>query len=532
MTNPASEADAAATSSLTPAVASPSTAGAAAPATATPAADSSGHKQVGKAALIYGLGMVLSRLASLIMLPVYTRMLKPDDYGLLQMLDITVDIVALLVNAGTLAGVMRFYFKAESDLEKRAVLASAVLLQTGLDLVGTGLMAAAAIPIWQHVLHGAGSPGLVYLAAANFTLMSLSAVPMLYMQMQQKALLFTSLSLAKLLMQLSLNIVFLVVMRMGPGGILLSSFITNLVLGTASLVWLLRRNGMHFTRSAIRDLRRFGVPYQLVTAGTFLLTFGDRFFLDKYWGLAAVGLYSLAYQFGFMLDQLGSAPYLRAWMPSCFAHVKDPREVRDRLYNRGLLQHNLLLISAAVGMSLFVHPVLRVMSDAAYHSAANIVPLIAAAVVMQILGVVVRFGIDASEQTKYVTYGTWISVAVIVVLYATLIPMFGAVGAALATFAAYAVRFGVFYRFAQRLHPISYEWGPTLRLVLIGAAPVVTMLSFRPAHLGLEIVAAAACFLAYAATAWRLVLHEDDRRDIAGFVGARLGRVTARFARA
>ena len=42
-----------------------------------------------KNTLIYGAGMVLSRAASFLMLPVYTRLLTPRDYGLLQMLDIT-----------------------------------------------------------------------------------------------------------------------------------------------------------------------------------------------------------------------------------------------------------------------------------------------------------------------------------------------------------------------------------------------------------------------------------------------------------
>ena len=65
----------------------------------------------------------------------------------------------------------------------------------------------------------------------------------------------------------------------------------------------------------VRELRRFGVPYQLTWAGSFLLTFGDRFFLQAGWGVAAVGLYGMAYQFGFLLSQLGATPFLSAWNP-------------------------------------------------------------------------------------------------------------------------------------------------------------------------------------------------------------------------
>ena len=82
------------------------------------------------------------------------------------------------------------------------------------------------------------------------------------------------------MLQLSLNIVFIVVLRLGVAGLLWSTFTTNLLLGAGMTAWLLRQTGMHFDWGILRALRRFGAPYQLTWAGSFLLTFGDRFFLQ------------------------------------------------------------------------------------------------------------------------------------------------------------------------------------------------------------------------------------------------------------
>ena len=83
---------------------------------------SHGRQKIARETMIYFLGMLLSRAASLIMLPVYTRALTPADYGILQLLDMTSDVVAILVSAGCTAGVMRFYFKTEVEHDRRAVL--------------------------------------------------------------------------------------------------------------------------------------------------------------------------------------------------------------------------------------------------------------------------------------------------------------------------------------------------------------------------------------------------------------------------
>ncbi len=397
-----------------------------------------GRRKLGGEALIYMLGMLLSRAASLIMLPVYTRVLTPADYGVLQLLDMTSDVVAILVSAGCTAGVMRFFFKAQLERERRAVLGSAITLQIGLNLVGTALIVIFARPIWQHVLHGAQSQQLVYLAAANFTLGSLSIVPLIYMQIEKRALLFSTVSVVRLVMQLSGNIFFLVVLHQGPRGILLSSLIVNVVLGTLTVGWMIRRIGIVLSKRALLDLRRFGLPYQLATIGTFVVSFGDRIFLDKYGGLASVGLYGLAYQFGFMLDQVGIAPFVRAWTPRRFEYAHESKALRDAKNVQGFRYLNVLAFTCAVGIAVFVHPVLRILADKEFWGAANIVPVILGAYIVQGWVAVTELGIDLSEKTKYANYGVWASVAAVLALYVLLIPPFGGYGAAWATISASA----------------------------------------------------------------------------------------------
>lgn len=427
-------------------------------------------RPIGVDFIIYGFGMVLRRAASFIMLPIYTRILTPQDYGLLQMLDMTLDVTSILMSAGMTAGVMRFYFKATTEKRRNEVVVTAAFLILTLNFVGGLLLAIAARPIHQHVLGGAGPLMLVYVAAGNFALNELMTIPMLLMQMEGRAAAYSSTALVRLIVQLTLNIVFLIGLRMGPLGILVSTFVTNIVIGLPALLWMLRRVGFRPNRMALRDLRRFGLPYQLATAATFVVQFGDRFFLEASWGLAVVGLYGFAYQFGFLVDQLATGPYLRAWEPRRFARAHAPRAERERADNDDFHTLTLGVVTLAVGITLFIRPTLRIVAGPAFFGSANLVPILVAAFVFQAWASAVHFGIDAAEKPRYASYVMWISAALILALYAVLIPLFGAMGAAFATLVTFGARTVLMHHFSRKVWPQDYDWGPHFRILGLGIA--------------------------------------------------------------
>ncbi len=488
--------------------------------TAEPAAASTeSMRQLGRDTVIYGLGVILSRAVSFVLLPVYTRYLRPPDYGLLQLLQMVLDLVAIAVSAGTTAGVLRFYFKADSETQRKGIVVTAFYLLMGLNLVGALFLVPAAPWIWRHALSEAGSPTLVRIAAFNFLLEPCITVPMLLMQALRKATLYASSSLVKLALGLSLNILFVVGMGEGVGGILVANLLSSLAVGGAMVIWMLRQTGLTPSRSAARDLRRFGVPYQLVTAGTFILTFGDRAFLQAFRGLAEVGIYGLAYQFGFVLVNLTSNPFFRAWAPHRLRLASSaPREVRDARFNEAFRYLNLLVISAAVAISLFAWPLLAIMSDPSFRPAARLIPVILLAYVVQVWTDAVALGIDVSEQTRYASFGTWAGVVAILVFYAALIPAFGGMGAAVATVAGFLVRFLFFGFFSHRLWPVAWHWGVPVRLLLIGAAVVAANGVAAPPGLAPRLASASGFLGLFLFIVWLVVLSGAERRRIVAFL--------------
>ena len=462
--------------------------------------------------------MVLGRAVSFIMLPVYTRFLSPSDYGLIQLLNLAVDITAIFFIAGATSGLQRFFYKTTDPDQRKRIISTAFILTMGLSLAGGVVLAVLSPAIWRHGLQGAGTPGLVVLAAANFSLGFLHSLPQSVAQTEQRARTFVLISLVKLLLQLAFNILFIVHFRLGPAGLLWSTFLTYLLLGIPLAVSLFRRTGVHFDLGVMRDLRRFGLPYQFTWAGSFLLTFGDRFFLQAGPGIATVGIYGLAYTFGFLLQQIGATPFLTAWNPHRHQLASLPREDRDKRYNRGFLYFNLLLITAATGMTVFIKPVIAVMTTPPFFPAAPLVPVIVLAYVAEAWMEAFRFSIDVSEKTRYSTYATWITVVIVMALYAVLIPRYGAMGAAVTTVFGMVIRLGLVYRWAQQLWPVSWDFKRPLQLLALGATAGALAWLVAPEGLGQQVMLGMAVMAGYSALVYGVVLGPADRAIVATFL--------------
>src|SRR5688500_15807481 len=87
-----------------------------APAAEAPAGK--GMTGVGRQTLIYGLGLILGKGVGLLMLPVYTRFLTPADYGVLELVEMTLELISIAAGAQLALGIFRYYHKAQTEQEK------------------------------------------------------------------------------------------------------------------------------------------------------------------------------------------------------------------------------------------------------------------------------------------------------------------------------------------------------------------------------------------------------------------------------
>ena len=84
---------------------------------------------------IYLLGNILSKAVSFIMLPIYTRCLTPADYGILELLSLVIDFVAVILGMRISQAIFRFYSEYDDQEQKNSVVATAIMMIGVFNLV-------------------------------------------------------------------------------------------------------------------------------------------------------------------------------------------------------------------------------------------------------------------------------------------------------------------------------------------------------------------------------------------------------------
>jgi O-antigen/teichoic acid export membrane protein len=485
--------------------------------------------QMGRHSVVYGVGIVVSKAVSFLLLPVYTRYLSPADYGVLQLITMTLEVISIVAGSRIAFGIYHFYHKANGDDARRTVLSTAVVLLAG-TYGAAALGAITLAPAVAAFVFGDGGQHvtLVRVAAASLAFEGLALVPMALLQLRDRSKSFVVVTLIKRGLQVALNLVLLIPFRMGVLGVLLSTLAANLLVGLVLAGRVIGEVGLHFHRGAAGEFLRFGLPLVGMQVATFITTFGDRYFLNRAGDTSAVGLYGLAYQFGFLLANVGFLPFQRVWDPQRFAIAKRPD--RDAIYARAFVYMNVGLVSAALALSLFAGDILRIIADPAFHAAAVLVPVIVLAYLLQSWGSFLNVGIYITERTGFFTLANWVAAGVALVGYVLLIPRWLAWGAALTTLASLAARCWLAYLFSQGLWRVRYDWAPITRLVtvglVIGLAGATTTRDLTPY---LAVLAHGALFALYVVLLWRLpILSENDRVSLRRLLQkAQLGLVRA-----
>ena len=124
-------------------------------------------RRLGRHSVIYGIGGLVSRVIAVLLLPLYTRYLTPDDYGQIETLLALTTVMGLLLRAGITSAFFRFYFDVDDDAGRLRVLRTSFWFSMGAGTLGLALLLALAEPVSTVLFGDAGAADLVRAAGSR-----------------------------------------------------------------------------------------------------------------------------------------------------------------------------------------------------------------------------------------------------------------------------------------------------------------------------------------------------------------------------
>ena len=238
--------------------------------------------------LIYGLGSVLLRSISLLVLPLYTRYLTPADYGIVALGSTLTALLSVVLPLSLYSSIYRFFFLVQSVTERRRAIGTIWLAMIGisfaisltLDIVGSRLFATIfpQLPFDPYVRIAIWT---AFLGIFNF-------VPLSLFQAKEQPRTYVRWTSATLILTVSLTILFVVFLEQGAFGYLLATLIANAVFAIPYILVTIRDVDFRVDFSYLKKALTFSLPLVPHGLASWVLSVSDRAILQFYVTVSAL----------------------------------------------------------------------------------------------------------------------------------------------------------------------------------------------------------------------------------------------------
>lgn len=431
----------------------------------------------------YGLAQFSGPVLQYLLVPVYSRILSVSDYGQVFLMVTVAGVIELLCKLSINVPMVRLYYEQPDEAARRRFIATFLWLQGGYNalLITAALVCA---PQINALIGNAGQPqAFLVLSILAGGLRALVNLPANVLRIREDVRGYGLLVGGGNLLQKLAALFAIVVLGTGLAGYFWAILLTSALMFLVSAALMLRWGGLHFDAALARLAFALALPTGLTNLLSWATNLSDRVILNRHYDSAVVAIYSMGYQFGFILTYLDTALY------TAFSPIFYKRELEQgegpALITR--FATYFYLAAAALGAVLAgcSRELILVFSTPEYLASRSVIPIVAAAYAVNQMftftGTVATLQKKPQRQTLVFLAAALVNLG----LNLWLIPLYGYIAAAWNTLAATAVNTGLGYWLTARAYPVRIEWR---RFALGSLAALLTGLagwssSFAPAIL-------------------------------------------------
>ena len=420
-------------------------------------------KSLAKHSSVYTISTFIQRALGLVMLPIYTDVAyitNRSAYGDLSLAYTFIAFLNVLYLYGLDSALLRYFFLGEykqEDVYKTAllgVLVNSIFLSVILFIFA---------PFFGNLVFGNQSySNFVWFIALILLFDGIGNLPYLILRAEEKSVTYSAIRVGRFLLELTLNIIFVIVLRLQVEGILYANIIASLINLLVLLPYQKKYMKGVFDKALFKNLLWFGLPllpnglaYLTVqVSATYLMSL----LLDK----DTLAVFSASYKFGSIFLFIVMA-FRTAWQPF-FLKVARQENAKD-IYSKIMTYFVLLGILIIIAGSLLIEYLVKLplffgrpFMGEHYWSGLKIIPLTLTAYLFYGIYVNLTVGVFIRKKTNLMIIFTGLAAVVNVVGNIYLLPIFGIMGAAFATLLSYFVMAASIFIANQRIYPVSYDY--------------------------------------------------------------------------
>jgi len=422
---------------------------------------------------VYGLSSIVGRFLNYMLVPLYTHYMPKDsgDYGISTNVYAYTALLLVLLTFGMETTLFRF----ANDEKPDRVFSTAFATVGSLTALFLVLLFGFITPVSQYLGY-ADHPDYLLMMGVVVALDALQALPFSYLRFQQRPIRFASLKLLFIVLNISLNVIYFVVL--GKTSVYYVFLINLLCTSFITLFFLpdLFRVEWSFDGQLLRRMLGYSWPILILGIAGILNQVADKIvfplvYPDKADANVQLGIYGSCVKIAMIMAMITQA-FRYAYEPIVFAKSKDADKTE---YYASAMKYFLIFTLLAFLCVVGWMPLLQYIIGADYREGLRVVPIVMVAEIMMGVYFNLSFWYKLIDKT---IYGAWFSIIGCAVLFAVnilFIPKYGYMACAWGGVAGYGTAMVLSYVIGQKKNPIPYPMNDITYYIIVTVALTFVM---------------------------------------------------------
>jgi len=420
--------------------------------------------------VVYGSADIAALAINILLLPVFTRVLSPTEYGVLTLVIVLEAFLKVLFRWGFDTSFLRLHYDQPTPERGKALAGTAMLFLAAVNGVLLAGLWLAAPALARLLLDSEAHGWIVRVLALNLFVSNFHFLPLTQLRIEQQPRAVAGWTVVRSFGTIAARLVFVVGLRWSVLGFMLADLIVSVGLLVGLWPIVARMTRWRFLPGVARELLVVGLPRVPHGALHQIMAMADRFLLGLYLPLDRLGVYSIGVSIASLL-KLYPVALTTAWTPIAFEAMARPDA--PSFYARTATYVFAVMAGLSAAMILVADPILRLLTPPEYHAAAAVMPLLVLGLTIQAVANFASTALHIAKRLAPLPIITLVAAVASVVANVVLIPRFAAQGAALASAVGQAALLGATWMFVRRAYPIPYETGRLGKIA--GVALVVSI---------------------------------------------------------
>jgi len=424
--------------------------------------------QLVKHSVIYGIGNIIQRFLTILLLPIYTRYLTPTDYGIVAMLGIFSMIVGTITMCGLTNGIGRyFYYTKQERTSLSDVVWSPVLFVGGFSVFVLTVLSLFSGFLSNILFDSENYSYLVKLTLVGVFVSNLSGLGRSVLVFEEKSKTVNYINICGVVVGVVCGLLLVVWLGRGVTGAVEAGLVGSTIMSVPIILLSVARFEPAFSRSMLTKQLRFSLPLVGAAFAFWFIDSSDRFLLKMFLPLSEVGLYNIGYNIG-MIMMIFVGGFTLAWPP--YYHKNNQGDQGQTVCNGVLKLYLVVSCVFVVLISLSGPLVVKVLTTEGFYGAYTVVPWVAMAYMLKGPYLIFLMGVLVRDRSSWQLYLEIFAAMANIGLNVLLIPVIGREAAAITTLVSYSVMVLGAYFMVMRVNPI-----PGISVRYIGAILILTV---------------------------------------------------------